>query len=241
MNSPRKLKVGFVGLALIGCTSICAATTDDHLVPLLDYVPRHAGAPGVYDRLCREKLFVTPGLVRFLEQPGIPRETEIAVSMYRDIKKQNGMRGGYWLTVTEPSVSLWKFARHVDGQAPIDTRVNTPGVRIGRKDAPIAETTAVAVHEVWLAMLKRTKSLEGNYSIPLEGSTETFWVTTSTGKTLVGQTPRIELPKSSATNSVVEIAHFLTNYCIDPPAQRAAKALAIEAAASSLQKRLMRN
>jgi hypothetical protein len=213
---------------------------DDHLIPPPDRNPRYAGAPGIYDRICRQKLFVTKGdLARYLEQPD-SGQTEVAVSMYRDVAKPGSLPGGYWLTITTPTTPLFDLVKHIDGQAPLSTPVSTRGVRIRRFDVPFPQAAAIAAHNAWIATLMRTKPLSNpqRYGVALEGSIDTFSALMPNGKIVEGQLPRIDLGHASATSRLLEIAHSLVNYCAASPAERLQTARGLETAAKDLIKKV---
>lgn len=201
---------------------------DDHLVPV-QY--RAGGELEVYDKLCRAKLFLTTGdTARLLEQVG-SRVPEIAVSIYRDTTKAHSLPGGYWLTLTQPSVSLWDVVENKSGPL-----VESQSVKILRLDVPMPESTALAVHKLWVVMLKQAKPLpKGKYGIGLDCAMETFSATNSDGKSFEAEVPCIDLKtKSSNTRRLIEIGRNFISYFNIPVHERPELARKIENAADAL-------
>src|SRR5437762_7951712 len=135
-------------IAVILCGSILrldAKELADHLVPAEEYFgPKNYEQKG-YWKLIEEKLFVTPGdIARFVQFPGA-YGTETALSIYR----ASGNDHSYWVTITQPSSSLWERAPHPEKREHKD---RSP-IRVERCDASLPDSTAVAVRRVWLKML----------------------------------------------------------------------------------------
>ena len=149
LRALRKLLFLCVGVVYANLHSVEAApkSENDHLVP----IPKYSGAPGIYRKLCYDKLFVTPSeTARFMQLPG-SLEVETAVSLYRDSRKIDGLPGGYWLTLTQPSTPLFGSVPYVDVKKPVDLKT----IQIRRCDAPLRESAALAVHDLWMKMLKQ--------------------------------------------------------------------------------------
>jgi hypothetical protein len=170
-------------------------SADDHLVP----VPQYLGNVPLYRKLWQEKLFVTPGDVgRFVQLPGSVG-VEVAVSVYQDARKSNGLRGGYWVTMTQPSVPLSQCYPSAGNEKPIDPRT----VRIRRCDAPLPASTALAAHRAWLKMLKASRPMSNERSLSVDSTTEIFSARKSGDKVLEAQSPPVPLNSRSKVNTLI--------------------------------------
>lgn len=187
-------------------TLLDAESVNDHLQPVIQSV----GETSAYRDLTQKMLFTTPGAVaRFIQLPGSQR-SESAISIYRDSKKPGGLPGGFWLTKTEPSTPIFTGL----GQS-------NAAVQIKRCDAPLPESTAKAIHELWIRMLKGTKALKDpERYLPIDSTTEIFSALDGTGKVLEGEAPQIELDEDGRVNSMLRIAFGLLDYCDLRPGDR---------------------
>jgi hypothetical protein len=204
-----------------------AGAAEDHLVPVHAFFADTKGSGSEYRKLWQEKLLLTPGdVARYVYLPA-PRNTEQVVSIYQ---RPNSGQGVYWVTVTEPSGSLWECIPSGDekftGRVPVDPR----SISVRRCDAPLPESTALVVHRVWLAMLLQTRGQRAE-ALSLDGSTEIFSVKGPHGKELQGQIP--VGPKKNAL-ALLDIGNLLAQYCKTPEPQRPKIAGEIERAASDL-------
>lgn len=181
---------------------VTAAQTNDHLVPVVKYL----GSAPLYRKLWEQKLFITPGdIARYVQLPGATGR-EVAVSMYKQSKGKNGLAGDYWATATEPSVPLSECVP----SAGVEKRIDPQSVEIRRWDAPLPESTAAAIHKLWLAMLSKTGPEPEPDAIPVDSTTEIFFATDAKGKVLEAQTP--VSPKED-TVALVKIGNLLIDYC----------------------------
>jgi hypothetical protein len=203
------------------------ASSDDHLEPFVKFTE--------YEKLIQTWLFVTRGeLARFFQQPEFDNRPETAISIYRDLRKLNGLPGGYWITSTQPDVSLQKCLHGYGSKRPI----NPATIRIHRHDAPLPESTGVVIHRLWLTMLQQAKPVANpERYIRLDSSTEVFIVTNPNGKVLTATDPTPEVPQNAKTLELVRIAFHLLDYPEVKPAARLALAQRIESQATTLLER----
>jgi hypothetical protein len=176
-----------------------------------------------YVALYEKELFVTPGkMARFVQLPGPINQPEISVALD---KRSKG--SGYILTATKPTKILAELV-------PREKNVRLPAllVPVVRKDAPIPKSTALAVHKLWLTMLRRR--VPPKFVIG-EGTTEIFSAVGPDGKRLHAALP----PGAGKTTlELAKIGFLLFDYCYDPVSERAKKAREIEKKVSSLQRRV---
>jgi hypothetical protein len=198
-----------------------ARTTWDYLVP----VEKETGSGAAYEKVWREKLLVTNGeLARFVGLPGNVGE-ETSVSVYRRTGQSGD--GQYWLTATQASKRLWDA---------IEGTLDAKAVGVQRCDAPLPESTALAIHRVWIAMLSQVRpEPKSEQSIAVDTSTEIFSAAGSDGRLLQGQLSSEPGKNSSA---LLQLAFSLMKYCDVPQSERANKAREIEREATDLLNRV---
>lgn len=144
-------------------------------------------ADEAYRHMLQVKLLVTPGdIARSLFLPGITGG-ETAISIYRAPDKPGSMLGGYWLTVTQSPIPLWRCS---PGYSKISPPIDPDTIAIERADAPLPEETALMLRTLWLAMLKRVKPEPATESIEVDTTKELFFVTQPDGKECCGSLPR---------------------------------------------------
>jgi hypothetical protein len=197
---------------------------NNYLVPV--NADREAREPEAsYKKAVEEKLFLTPGeIARVVRLPGtVGVETVIAV--YR---QQPPKQAGYWVTVTQPSRSLWD-PENRNGET------NTKATTILRLDAPLPVTTALAIQKVWRAMLLGVREQPKSDEILLESSVQIFSAVNQDGKHLRGQ---LEGLGEGDTAALSDLANLLAAYCDSPASQRPHRARTIEEKATILLKRL---
>jgi hypothetical protein len=200
----------------------------DHLVPLSPFFVDRGSVGTDYWKLVQKKLFVTPGgVARFVHLPGLGGK-DCAISIYRDNRKKNSLTGGYWLTVTQASDWLWLSI--LRGSAKI---TDPKTVTIDRCDVPLPESTAIAIHEAWLAMLSGIRAAPEN-EISVDSSTEIYSTTNSAGIRLQGTSGKSEGKKTSA---IFRLAMIVLEYCYKSPPERVNHAQKIEKAARALRQR----
>jgi hypothetical protein len=223
----------YVSVILVGgwSQSAFAATSEDHLEPVVEYL----GAAPLYRKLWREKLLVTPGeLARFVQLPG-SRGVEVAVSMYKDDRKSGGLPGGYWLTMTEPSVTLSQCYPREDKSKYIDPRT----IHIKRLDAPLPEATALAIRKLWLVMLNKARpGPDPETYITLDSTQQYFSAQMPDGKVFEAVTPSVPVGPNAKTDQLIRIGFLLLYYCEVRPPNRPQVARKIGAKAAALAKRV---
>lgn len=214
------------------CTSLsnrASGSDADHLVP----VEKALGTRAAYGELWQQKLLLTPGEVaRFVGLPGTVG-VETAVSVYRTPGKKDSLAGNYWVTATQASERLWNCV-----ERPGERKVDSNTIHIERCDAPIAKSTAIAVHKVWLAMLSQARPARHSNEIVLDSSREIFSATDSQGNVLQAESSTDPQANSRA---LIDIALTFLEYCGAPVEQRMSIAHKIEREASNLLKRLERS
>ena len=226
------IAITLYGVAAVFSTSAAAKATpeNDHLVP----VPEYTGSSKAYRNLCRERLVVTPAdVASFMQLPG-SNKPEMVISLYQDSKKIHGLPGDYWMTVTKPSLSLFKCIPYTDVQNPVD-----PGtVNVQRCDAPVPRSTAIAIHKLWKAMLEHARPVSHpERYMSIDSVTEVFSVKTSAGTTLEGESPKVPLPPKANADELAWLAVSLADYCELGLPERAHFAQRIEQQAAALLKR----
>src|SRR5439155_8709440 len=132
---------------------------DDHLLPIEEYGLAKGHPVSAYRALWQKKLLVTPGNVaRFAHIPGFATP-ETVVCVNQRTGKSNGSVGGYWVTRTEASSSLWNCIETGDEKFTKRRITDCRSVRVRRCDAPLPDSTAVIVRKLWLTMLRDARSL----------------------------------------------------------------------------------
>jgi hypothetical protein len=217
-----------VGLG-VGIALDCRGTgspNEDHLVPVKEAL----GLSAIYQELWQRKLLLSPGeTARFVSLPGTVG-VETAISVYRAPGKQSSLPGNYWVTVTQATERLWNCI-----EPGSEHRVDPQTIRVGRCDAPIAESTALAVHKVWLTMLQRCRAQQKSNDILVDSSREIFSATNGSGAIL--QAESSTTPKEN-TNALTSIARSLMEYCEASVAKRTEIAGNIEETARKLLARV---
>lgn len=223
--------VGFVFSTGLDAAEVSpAASTNDHLVPIIEYL----GSAPLYRKLWKEKLFVTPGdVARYVQLPGAAGR-EVAVSIYRQSKGQDDLRSDYWATATQSSVPLWDCLPVAGAEKPIDPKT----VQIRRWDAPLPESTALAIHTLWLAILSGTRPESEPDTIAVDSTTEIFCATDASGRVLEAQTP--VSPKEN-TLALVKIGNLLVDYCSASAPERTRIAGEIDKEARNLLDRVSKH
>jgi hypothetical protein len=200
---------------------------DDHLVPLSGIDVEESGPAANYRKLYQGKLFLTPGdVARYIHFPGASR-TEVALSIYRDSRRP----GGYWITVTQADKRIWDSISF--GERP--PRVDPKTIKVKRWDAPLPESTALAVRDVFLAMLRQMGPEPCPECVGVDRTTEIFSIRDADGKLLQG-----ELPMEAKTNTLalLNLTNRLLDYTTLPKDLRLEESRKIEKAATELIKRV---
>jgi hypothetical protein len=200
---------------------------NDHLVPVEPSSSRY-GSNATYRKLWQEKLLITSGeIARYVHLPAL-KGIETTMSIYRVRSKRGETRDAYEVTATQPSEWLWQSLQ--PGQK---RRTGSHAIRVTKLTAPLPESTALAIHGVWLAMLQRTKSSSAN-EIEIDSDTLIFSAADSNGVILRGRASTLE----GNIGALADIAGSLVQYCDAAALQRPARARQIENAAHDLLKRV---
>ena len=106
---------------------------------------------------------------------------------------------------------------------------------VKRWDAPLPESTAHAIRELWLTMLRQVGPEPCVNCISLDSSTEIFSARESDGRTRRAQ---LSIDPKRQTIDLVKIAFLLIDYCWTPVSERPEEARKIEKAALTLLSRV---
>lgn len=222
----RLVEFGSLVAILVATNSSRAEETDNGLLRLETGRPIFSNLP--YERLCQEKLFVTSGEVaRYFFVPAF-RHPETLVSVHRSGQSAGSLAGNYWVTVTRPTRRLGQV--FTDPKARVS---DAKAIKVERRDAPIPEATAQALHRVWLAMLQAARP-RTRLDMLLDSDTMFFSVTDAMGKTLRAQ----YYGPGDDGFALAQIGDSLIGYGYAPVRQRPALARQIEAKASALYNRV---
>jgi len=215
----------FAAILIVPGTAFSAQQNEDRLLHMDS--GRAVFLDPTYERLCRGKLFVTPGEVaRYFFIP-VFKNPETVVSVYRSAEHAGGLAGNYWLTVTRP---LRRIAQSHDNKGRLP---NSETFKVERRDAAIPEATAAATHRVWLAMLQQARK-RTRLDMEIDSDAMFFYTTDAAGKTLRGE----RFGTGDNVLAIADIGGMLITYGYAPVPKRAALAREIEAKASALYKRL---
>ncbi len=233
MNMNRfSFPLSFV-IVLLGHLYNCQAATapsGDHLVPIDPQ--SELGSEAAYRKIYEAKLFMTPGnLARFVQLPGPLAQPEVVISLYQRRKSRRTGSNEYWVTLTEP-IGRLADCIPVDGERP---KLNAQTMRVRRFDAPLPESTALAVNNAWLTMLRRASPDPCRECIA-EGTTEIFSAVARDGKLLRATVPIKTEPNTLA---LTKLGLALGDYCYAAPDRRGETARDIEARARRLQMRTL--
>ena len=92
---------GLAAILLLGHSACSAQQTDNVLLRMEAGRGFFSNPP--YEKLCWEKLFVTPGdVARYFFVP-IWKHPETLVSIHRSRQRAGSLPGNYWVTVTRPT------------------------------------------------------------------------------------------------------------------------------------------
>lgn len=226
-RTQRRTLVGFLALAatLAGVhTAFSEPQTAERLLRLDPGRAIFLNPP--YERLCTENLFVTPGVVgRYLFVPNF-KDPEILVSLYRSSDRAAGLPGNYWLTLTRP---VRRIAQSYDNAG----NWSAKAIKIERRDAPIPEATAQAIHQLWLAMLQQARK-RTRLDMEIDSDAMFFYTTDAAGKTLRGE----RFGTGANVLALADIGGLLITYGYASLPERAALAHTIEEKAVTLYKRI---
>jgi hypothetical protein len=220
--------------AFISCsfriTEADARDQRDHLIPVDPFLEVADGAE--YKDLYERKLFVTAGdAARFLYLPSF-LGTERSVSVYRAVGKAGSLQGNYWGTATEASAQL---SRCIPIPGEKARAVDPATIKVLRGDAPLPASTAQVVHQLWLAMLKRSRP-RAEKVIMLDSTVLIFSATDSRGTLLRAQADDGE----GNTAELWKISESLFSYCRLPASKRVEGARKLEQESAKLLSRIRR-
>lgn len=213
-------------ILLVGTSLASAQQTDNGLLRMEAGRAIFSNPP--YERLCQEKLFVTTGEVaRYFFVPAF-RDPETLVSIHRSRPLAGSLPGNYWVTVTRPTRRI--------GQLFTDPRrrpSEAKTIKVERRDAPLPESTAQAIHRVWLAMLQRARP-RTRLDMLLDSDAMFFSATDDAGETLRAE---YYAPSNDAF-ALGQIGQSLIGYGYASVRERAPLARDIETKASALYNRV---
>ncbi len=198
-----------------------SSANGDRLVK--DDLPRAGTVEAEYSALVEKELYVTRGdLARFVQTPGPLNQPEIAVALDQDANKS-----GYTLTATKPTKILAPFALQV--------RSGVKSWRVLRATAPLPKSTALAVHELWLTMLRQARRWSPpNYG---EATWEEFSAVGPDGNRLLGAAAI----RGDQTWELDQIGFLLFDYCYVSVSHRPKTARKIEMRARSLRAKVLKH
>jgi len=180
-------------------------------------------------RLLKKKLYLTPDeAARYLFLTN-GADGDRSVAVYQSVGKAHSLQDNYWITATEASTSLSRCIPYEGQEEPY---VDPKSVVVQRYDAPLTASTARAVHELWLAMLERSK-LESEISIAPTG---VFSAINSSGTRLRAATSW--LGDDSMSIAMMHLGETLIQYPKLPAARRAELAKVIEKESKRLLERV---
>lgn len=194
-----------------------AQTFDPHVCLSRDGQIPHISAEHRSNYEC--KLFITKDeIARYVFLTNAKGDGDRSVAIYRAPGRQGSLPGHYWVTVTEASDSL-------------DGNMDIRAVTVRRYDRPLPASTAKAVHELWLAMLERTRVEENTFCTSPTGI---FAVRTASGTRLEAVT----IERTGNCNAISKVADMLIIYPRHPPPRRFELAKKIEKESYRLLKRV---
>lgn len=210
---------------------VIEASPAEHLVPV------NLEANANYRQLYEKKLFVTSGdVARFVFLPAA-LEPEFVVSVYRRKKNQVTGESYYNLTVTMPSKRLWNCIPTGDEKF-TGRRVDDPKtVRTLRWDASLPDSTALAIHSLWLESLRRAAPDPCTGCVLIDSSDAIFSVVTGDGRTLQARLPK---SRGKATESLLNVGFRLAEYSRAPASLQSGLAKKLQKTATELVMRISR-
>lgn len=180
-------------------------------------------------RLLKKKLYVTRDEVaRYLFLTN-GDDGDRSVALYRAIGKAGSLQGSYWITTTEVSISLERCIPYEGQKEPY---VDPRSVAVKRYDAALPASTAVVVHELWLAMLERSQP-EDHLKIAPTGI---FSAANARGTRLRAATSW--LGNTSISFAMMTMGETLIEYPKLPAAERTKLAVIIEKESKRLLQRV---
>ena len=196
-------------------------TLGDHLLPVDE-----SGIGSQYRTVVNKQLLVTPGeLARCVWLPGNVG-TEGTVSLYKSTRKNSSGKSEYKMTVTQASKPLWEeFYKGV-------TQTRIP---VTRFDLSVPEGMALAISDLWRAMLVRVSDSPRDNSISLDSSTELFSATVA-GHETIGRLDKNPANRNSL--ELLDIANSMLEYFNYPESERPQRAKQIQRRASALKERV---
>jgi hypothetical protein len=167
------------------------------------------------------RLFVTPDEVaRYMFLTNRYDDGDRSAAVYRAPSKKGALPGDYWLTVTEAAGSL---------------TAETRNILVQRHDAPLPSSAAQALHQLWLAVLKQSRTNKN--AVPC-APTGVFSVTPPSGARLSAVT--VSLGQDSLCIALMNVGESLVEYGKLPATRRTEAAGKIEKDARHLLKRVNR-
>lgn len=182
------------------------------------------GATSIIHRQSRSryeaKLCVTPDEVaRYVFLTNRWDYGDRSAAVYRARRKKGSLPGDYWITATVAEDST-RGPRH-----------RNVGVR--RYDAPLPESVANVLHELWVTVIEKTPTVED--AIPC-APTAVFSATTNKGVRLRAVT--VYLDEKSLCNPLLTLGGWLVDYGKLPTSQRGEAARKIEKESRRLLERV---
>jgi hypothetical protein len=229
MNQEEQRPSAILLYVMIGFLSLISPVCAKEGQPRGDYLmtidPEYGISLG-YRKIYECKLFVTRGtFARYLFLPG-GRGTERSAAIHRATRETNGFPGGYWVTSTIASDRLWDCVPGTE--RPIGA---VGAIRVSRADAPLPESTALAVRKAWLACIATARTPPEN-ELRGDSSSQIFSVTQPSGAVLRAETHDF----GQKNVRLLKLGEKLIGYCSVPAPLRVAAAREIEEEAMALLK-----
>lgn len=165
---------------------------------------------------------------RMLVVPGV-LGAEVSVSVYANFERGTAT-GGYAVTLSRASKSIWNaFSENGKSVGEISIQVSS---------VPIDQGTALAIREVWRAMLLQVRKPEEEVSPPLDDQSVIFSLWRGQSGPIYGELPFIE---TQDTFELHLLGDLLVRYCETFPENRPPLAHKIQEDAKHLLERVKGN
>lgn len=198
-----------------------APDLEDHLVPF---------RPSIFDKLrplLYKKLLVTQGdHGRMVEFVGDPYRGEFAVSVQCD--ERPGVEKRCSVTLVKATRNFGALLEENLEKGSLDALEK---IRVVRRDAPIASSTASAIRTTWRKFLRDIRPRRPNESVVMDAERIEFFVGAPTTAKNFGEVPDHYGPSIS---SLVELGRALARYCEAGKSSRVRMAAMIESDAKRL-------
>lgn len=213
------------GFRLVVATLVAAISAFEIQNASADQCLAREGSTSIIDRESRSryeaKLYVSPDEVaRYVFLTNAWYDGDHSAAIYRVPRKKGSLPGDYWITATVAAES---------------TRGRRRNVSVRRYDAPLPESVANVLHELWVTTVEQTPVDED--AIP-EAPTGIFSATTSKGVRLRAVTVSLH-EQDSICGAMMDVGESLIKYAKLPASRRVEAARQIEQEIQRLLKRVL--